>query len=184
NALAVDASGNVYVTGRSYGSGTMDDYATIKYNSSGEEQWVARFSQTQNSNDYPVGIALDNSNNIYVTGYSETDTSCVYTTIKYTQIPTSVDEMQKLPREYKLSQNYPNPFNSGTRIRYALPVRARVVLKVYNTLGEEVAVLVDGEKEAGEYTVQWDAKGLPGGVYLYRLQADGYVETKKSILLK
>jgi uncharacterized delta-60 repeat protein len=81
-ALAVDASGNVYVTGYSYGSGTFGDYATIKYNASGVAQWVARYNGPANSRDEAIALAVDLSGNVYVTGYSW-GTYDDYATIKY-----------------------------------------------------------------------------------------------------
>ena len=82
-AVAVDASGNVYVTGFSVGSGTGTDYATIKYNASGAQQWVARYGPG-NDNDYATGIAVDGSGNVYVTGYSiGLGAGYDYATIKY-----------------------------------------------------------------------------------------------------
>jgi uncharacterized delta-60 repeat protein len=83
-AIAVDASGNVYVTGVSLGSGTGADFATIKYNSAGQQQWVARYNGPVNGDDYGYAIALDNSENIYVTGHSPgAGTADDYATIKY-----------------------------------------------------------------------------------------------------
>jgi uncharacterized delta-60 repeat protein len=84
NAMAVDNSGNVYVTGASMGSGTGYDYATVKYNSSGTEEWVARYNGPVNGDDESFAVALDNSGNIYVTGFSTgAGTSQDYATIKY-----------------------------------------------------------------------------------------------------
>ncbi len=89
-----------------------------------------------------------------------------------------------LPGDYALEQNYPNPFNPITIIRYELPKATLVTLKVYDVNGQEVAVLVNGKKEAGAHLVQFDAAKLPNAVYLYRIQTDEFVKTKKLILLK
>jgi photosystem II stability/assembly factor-like uncharacterized protein len=88
------------------------------------------------------------------------------------------------PTDYRVFQNYPNPFNPSTTIRYDLPHASRVSLKVYNTLGQEVATLVNDTKAAGVYTVQFDAGRLASGVYFYRLQAGNFVETKKLVVLR
>src|SRR5215831_1316707 len=83
-AIAVDDSGNVYVTGASVGSGTLEDYATVKYDSSGNQQWVARYNGPGNGEDEAVGIAVDTSGNVYVTGFSAgSGTGDDYATIKY-----------------------------------------------------------------------------------------------------
>jgi hypothetical protein len=88
------------------------------------------------------------------------------------------------PESPALSQNYPNPFNPSTTIRYGLPERAQVSLLVFNTLGQQVAVLQNGEQEAGYHDVKFDASSLPSGVYFYRLQAGSYVETRKLCLVR
>jgi hypothetical protein len=89
-----------------------------------------------------------------------------------------------VPTSYALEQNYPNPFNPTTVIQYALPVAGHVKLMVYTTLGEEVAVLIDEEQEAGYRSVTWHAASIPSGVYLYRLQAGGFAEARKLLLVK
>jgi len=89
-----------------------------------------------------------------------------------------------VPSEYSLSQNYPNPFNPSTSIQYALSDKQFVQLKVYNLLGNEVATLVNDEKAAGNYSVDFNASTLSSGVYFYKLQAGSFVETRKMILLK
>ena len=92
------------------------------------------------------------------------------------------------PREFALMQNYPNPFNPTTKIQYNLASAAQVSLKVYNILGDEVATLVKGNQEAGNYAVSLNANEgtlvLPSGVYFYRLEAGSFVSTKKLILMK
>ncbi len=91
---------------------------------------------------------------------------------------------QPLAAGFFLFQNYPNPFNPTTTIRYGLPHRSHVLLTVYNTLGEEVAELVNGDIEAGYHEVQFDASHLASSVYFYRIQAEGFIQTKSLLLLK
>jgi hypothetical protein len=80
-------------------------------------------------------------------------------------------------------QNYPNPFNPSTTIRYELPKTADVSLKIFNVLGQEMVSLVNDQRAPGSYQVQWNAN-VPSGIYFYRLEAGGFVETKKMILLR
>jgi len=101
------------------------------------------------------------------------------------EIPTNVkDQVGQVPDLYMLFQNYPNPFNPSTSIRYNIPERNHVLLTVYNTLGQEVAKLIDQEIEPGTHEITFDASHLPSGVYIYRLQAGEYVESRKLLLLK
>lgn len=85
---------------------------------------------------------------------------------------------------FEIRQNYPNPFNPSTTIRYAIPTNSFVTLKIYDLLGNDVAVLVDEENEAGFHQVEFDGSGLASGVYFYALQTGSFVQTKKFILLK
>jgi len=96
----------------------------------------------------------------------------------------SVESEIAQPRAFVLSQNYPNPFNPTTVISYQLPVISNVDLRVFDLLGREVAVLVNEEKPPGSYTVTWNAGGMASGVYLYKIQAERFIETKKLLLLK
>jgi hypothetical protein len=97
---------------------------------------------------------------------------------------TYTDKIIGPPMNYTLYQNYPNPFNPTTTITFGIPVKTRVVLKLFNAVGEEVAQLYNGEKEAGRYSFEFSATGLPSGIYFYRLQAGSFVETKKMVLMK
>ena len=88
------------------------------------------------------------------------------------------------PTEYRLEQNYPNPFNPVTKISYSIPRSSKVVLKVFDVSGREVATLENGERAAGIHPVTFDAHHLASGVYYYRLVSDGFVQTKKIVLTK
>ena len=88
------------------------------------------------------------------------------------------------PTDYSLSQNFPNPFNPTTTINYAIKTAGLVNLKVYDMLGTEVASLVNESQEAGSYSVDFNASGLPSGIYFYTLTSGSYMDTKKLILLK
>jgi len=96
----------------------------------------------------------------------------------------SLGKSKEPPAQYALAQNYPNPFNPSTVISYQLPTRGYVTLKLYNALGQEVAMLVDGIQDAGFKSVMFDASRLPSGVYFYRLQSGTFVQNKKMLLVK
>ena len=108
----------------------------------------------------------------------------------FNDIATVDDE--SLIQGYNLFQNYPNPFNPSTKIKYSIPsVNLRqaqsdiiVTLKIYDILGREVATLVNEEKPAGEYEVEFNAAKHSSGIYFYKLQAGEFISTKKMVLLK
>ena len=89
-----------------------------------------------------------------------------------------------LPKGFKLGQNHPNPFNSVTTITYDLPEASNVTLTIYTIAGQKVATLVSGRQEAGDYQVTWDGSGFATGIYLYRLEAGSFSETRKALLLR
>ena len=93
-------------------------------------------------------------------------------------------EVEVVPTVYEFTQNYPNPFNPATEIKFNLPEASRVTLSVYNIIGQQVASLVNGIKEAGFHSVKFDGSSLPSGTYIYRLQTNNFVQTKKMVLLK
>jgi hypothetical protein len=105
---------------------------------------------------------------------------------------TNVDDSEQNLIGFVLEQNYPNPFNPSTKIKYNIPsviasgtTQSQFVsLKIYNVLGSEVATLVNEERPAGSYEIEFDASSLSSGIYFYKLQAGTFVETKKMILLR
>jgi len=99
---------------------------------------------------------------------------------------TTVEEeiIDLVPTVYSLSQNYPNPFNPSTTFRYSIPTQSKVVIKVFDILGNEIATLMDEEKSVGTYELTWYAVNLPSGVYFYQLKAGDFTSVKKMILLK
>lgn len=88
------------------------------------------------------------------------------------------------PSSIQLDQNYPNPFNPSTRITYRLSSPAEISLKVYNLIGQEIATLDAGLKSAGVHNVKFDAGNLASGIYLYRFQSGGFVETRRMTVVK
>jgi len=89
-----------------------------------------------------------------------------------------------IPNEYILLQNYPNPFNPSTTIRYSIPKESFVTIKVYDIIGREITTIVNERKPAGNYSFNFNASNFSSGVYFYRMQAGGFTETKKFILIK
>ena len=94
------------------------------------------------------------------------------------------NEETTMPTVFKLEQNYPNPFNPSTAIKFAVPEKSNVVIKIYDILGNEIITLVNEEMDAGWYEKSFNANGISSGVYLFRMQAGNYVNTKKMLLIK
>ncbi len=219
--IVVDGNGNVYVTGWSMGLGTSEDYATIKYNSSGDTLWVRRYNGLSNGSDKATDIAVDGAGNVYVTGNSGTikynnsgdkqwiekynsvanaialdgtgnvyvtgwsygsGTGYDYVTIKYSC--AGIEESEKLKVKGVKLKVYPNPVVGSAIIKYQLPVKSEISLKIYDITGRIVKTLASEEKKAGSYNVSFDTKGLTTGIYFAKLVVDDYKETKKLILMK
>ena len=128
-------------------------------------------------------------------GIYDADNSTLWESGVFEDFPTSVEPITDLPTDYMLEQNYPNPFNPSTRIQFSVPfvethrdASLRVTLKVFDILGNEVATLVDEEKEPGVYEVEFSThnriSNLSSGIYIYRIESAGFVDTKKMVLLK
>jgi len=107
--------------------------------------------------------------------------------IKYPDQLTAIDDEYTVPGEFRLEQNYPNPFNPSTTIRYEIKELSNVKISIMNIIGEEIAVLVNEEKDAGQYKTVFNAAalgGLSSGVYFYQVKCGSYLITKKMIFLK
>jgi len=192
--MAIDGSSSVYVTGVSGSGGAAGlDYATIKYYSNGDTAWVMRYNGPGNGSDYAQAVAVDDSGNVYVTGYSTgSGTGDDFCTIKYIQGASGVkDETggRERPSEFDLSQNYPNPFNPTTKIEFTLAKSGFVTLQIYDMLGRKVRTLVSEELSSGYKSVIWDGrnddgKDVASGVYFYQLKVGDFSEPKKMLLLK
>ncbi len=124
--------------------------------------------------------------------YTNIDVNQFFTAIEGDTIITAIDDIpldrHSVPVNFQLFQNYPNPFNSTTKIRYDLASNGKVKIKIYNLLGEEVMTLVDATQVTGTYEVLWNGKNDKGGdvasgLYLYRIQAGNFVQSKKLVLL-
>ncbi len=146
----------------------------IKVNSSTGDTIITVFNnaQVQNFNitvaNEPIAITVDPNNWILKTINS------VVVGIE--------DEMQ--PQTFSLEQNYPNPFNPVTKIKFTLASNEYTTLKVYDIIGKEITTLVNNQMEKGHYEINFDASNLPSGVYFYTLNAGGYKETRKMILMR
>lgn len=95
-----------------------------------------------------------------------------------------IQQISSVVKDFSLEQNYPNPFNPVTKINFSIPNNEYVSLRVYDMLGREVSVLVNGQLTAGEYQADFNAAGLSSGMYYYSLRAGEYVDTKKMVLVK
>ncbi|RMF60607.1 MAG: DUF4185 domain-containing protein [Calditrichaeota bacterium] len=149
-----------------------------------ENEWGGEYGPYQFED---LATGTDSTTTIYFTMSTWNPYTVVLmkSTLKLVHIATSVASKNPTPPEhFMLWQNYPNPFNPTTTIKFALPRRSAVTLKVFDALGREVATLVDKVMEPGTHEVVFDVKALSSGVYFYRIQAEGFVATKKLMLLK
>ena len=104
--------------------------------------------------------------------------------IEINTIITGINSEGIIPDEFILYQNYPNPFNPQTVIRFALPKVSEVTLVIYSLQGEEIERSVEGELNAGYHEIRWNGSAVASGIYIYRIQAGNFVQTRKMVLLK
>jgi hypothetical protein len=157
------------------------DTTVIKYTSLGEygtdDIHIGRYHSGYSGYSFKGGL---DEIRIYNRALSESEVNDIYNQV------TAVEENEigVLPTNYYLTQNYPNPFNPTSTIKFQIPELSFVSLKVYDVLGNEIETIVNEEKPTGSYKVEFNANGLPSGVYFYQLKASDYVETKKMLLMK
>ena len=97
---------------------------------------------------------------------------------------TALNGFRERPSTFELKANYPNPFNPSTQIEYGIPLQSHVKVEIFNMLGQRVATLVNAQQEAGYHTLTFEAGGLSSGIYIYRMQAGSFTETRKMLLVK
>ena len=176
------------------------------------EEWKLLSNRDPNSVCASVNFVSDND--LHLTGGSIGDPQLVGTPIAGIQFdfdgderdpilpykgadeadsPVTLEELTIIPLNVSLSQNYPNPFNPSTKIKFEIPDQSvlggwndnlLVTLKVYDVLGNEVTTLINEEKPAGEYEIEFNGSNLPSGIYFYQIKAGSFTQTKKMVLLK
>ncbi|RPI12777.1 MAG: T9SS C-terminal target domain-containing protein [Ignavibacteriae bacterium] len=179
NALVVDSTGNVYITGTSESTSLGPDLIVLKYTTNGIQQWVMNYH-------YVIGsyIKLDRLNNIYVTGDTLAGIYGDILTFKYSQMVGINNINSVITSKYYLYQNYPNPFNTQTNINYYITEKIFLKLVLYDIVGRELKVLDEGVKTKGNHAVNWDASNYPSGIYFYKLITSDFIETKKMVITK
>ena len=157
----------------------MGQWGTILRTTNGGEAWISQSAPVGRWQSI-YGVCFTDPHTGTAVGSNGMIICTTNGGVTFVEPSTATEELTK----HMLLQNYPNPFNPSTTIKYGLPRRAHDMLTVYNTLGQCVAVLVDKSQEAGYHEVVFQNPGLASGVYLYRMQADGFVSTKKLLVLK
>lgn|GEM_PF-1394965 len=119
------------------------------------------------------------------TGCTDDNRGILLASATVTALVTSVEQIgHETPTDFRLSQNYPNPFNPTTTISFDLPKANYVTLKVYNTIGEELMTLISDNLQAGKYKIKFNGVGLASGVYLYKIHAGSFIESRKMLLVR
>ncbi|MEP0861173.1 MAG: T9SS type A sorting domain-containing protein [Ignavibacterium sp.] len=176
---------NIYLVGGSSGFSNGTSIKVYKYDIA-TNQWSLYGHTISSKRAYMEDVLYKNK--FYILGGMNENFQAVNTVEFIMNQTTDVDDNSMFPNNFVLEQNYPNPFNPSTKIRFSIPnvgsELAQTVLKVYDVLGNEVATLVDEEKPAGVYEVEFDASHLASGVYFYKLNAGSFTETKKMLLIK
>lgn len=176
---------------RFFGKSSSGAYCTASYPDLSHPDWFFYLSSGNgyviSDHQYLAHSELDMFENVWLTqqGVVDNNDDVVEVAIEWINNSTSVNENNnEVILNYHLSINYPNPFNPQTTITYRIPERTFITLKVYDILGNEISTLVNEEKSAGNYVVEFNGSKLASGIYYYQIQAANIIETKKMVLLK
>jgi hypothetical protein len=195
-SIAVDGSGDVYVTGHctvKSGKNGLEVMGTLKYNNAGVQQWAALYDSTNKMVSDGFVVATDVDGNVYVAGQgisSARVNDFDFLTIKYVHgsngfvTKHSDATLENNSVALFTLQNYPNPFNNNTTIEYQLPHDGKVKLAIYDLAGKEIASLVNETKPAGIYKINFEAGKLSSGTYLCKIQCGDLNKTRQLIVLK
>ena len=174
--LAFDSNNHIYAATQSDG---------VFYSENSASNWTAKNSGLPSTNgNYPSFnfLYIDAANIVFAGTYDDG-------LFIGNGVTAVLDNPGEIPTQFSLQQNYPNPFNPSTKIRYSVPQSSNVVIKVFDIIGNEIEILVNEDKPAGTYEVEFNShsgevRNLPSGVYLYQLKVGSFIETKKMLLLK
>ncbi|MCX7833825.1 MAG: YCF48-related protein [Ignavibacteria bacterium] len=151
---------------------------------------VGSTNSTVYSSNTGTNTVYHNANNISGDGCVDITggtASSIRPNLQFMWYPVTTEVTKKsteIPKNFVLYQNYPNPFNPTTKISYDIPKSGFVIIKIFDILGREISKLVNSYQEPGNYIIEYDASDLPAGLYFYRLDCDGFTDTKKMIIIK
>lgn len=183
-SICTDASGNVYIGGAGDHGNDHLAYLTLKYDADGNFVWKGSYHYYHLSEDFIYKIAVNNAQDIFISGISFSNTSDYdITTIKYAR-QTGIYSNYGTVSDFKLYSNYPNPFNPSTKIRFYNPVRNFISIKVFDLNGKEIALLENKILVSGNYEYEFKPGNLASGVYLYKVYYGENLKTGKMIFNK
>lgn len=178
---------DVFVCGKTNGIlNNFYDYTVVRYDSqSGNEINAESYHFAGTQDNVPVSMITDSLKNIYVTGTIISNDSIKIGTAMMNGNNIGITPVNKnIPDKFKLYQNYPNPFNPSTKINFSVPKQSHIKLSVYDVTGKKLIVIFEGKQEAGNHAAIFDGADFASGIYFYRMEAEGFIESKKMILIK